>query len=251
MVSLVPSTTETVCRFGAGTRLVGCTRYCTQPAGLLGAVPRIGGTKNPDRDAVLALLPDLVLGNAEENRAEDLDWLGARVPVLVQTPRTVAEAAASLRELAARLDVTETAAASLEAIDRRIEALCSASRRDSGPRVYYAIWTKPWMTVGRDTFVRDVLRLCGGENVADGAAGRYPAMTPAQAVERGVELVLLASEPWSFDAQQRDRIAAQRLFGDAELLLCDGRDFSWHGVHMAGGLPRAAQLLRNRTTPRP
>ncbi|MFN6194070.1 MAG: helical backbone metal receptor, partial [Planctomycetota bacterium] len=110
IVSLVPSTTETVCAFGARERLVGCTRYCTEPAAALRGVARIGGTKNPKRDAIAALRPDLVLANAEENRPDDLEWLAARAPVLVQTPRTVAEAAAALGELAARLACGEEVA---------------------------------------------------------------------------------------------------------------------------------------------
>lgn len=80
IVSLVPSTTESVCLLGAGQRLVGCTRYCTALREQLRHVARIGGTKNPDREAIAALQPSLVLANAEEKRTEDLDWLRARVP---------------------------------------------------------------------------------------------------------------------------------------------------------------------------
>lgn len=68
VVSLVPSTTESVFELGAGERLVGRTRYCTEPAGAVDGVTRVGGTKNPDRERLLALSPDLVLANAEENR---------------------------------------------------------------------------------------------------------------------------------------------------------------------------------------
>lgn len=92
IVSLVPSTTESVCALGARDRLVGCTNWCTHPADSLHGIARIGGTKNPKREAIARLEPDLVLSNAEENREEDLEWLRARVPVLVQTPCTATEA---------------------------------------------------------------------------------------------------------------------------------------------------------------
>lgn len=243
LVSLVPSTTESVCAFGAGDRLVGCTRYCTHPPAALAGLVRIGGTKNPDREKVLSLRPDLVLGNAEENRPEDLEWFAARVPLLVQTPRTVAEAVASLRELAPA--VGEPGAA-LAAVERTVAALAAANvaAAPPSPRVYYAIWRKPWMTVGGDTFVHDVLRCCGATNVAADAEARYPEMAPDAAVARSVDVVLLASEPWAFDDAQRRELAASATFGRARLVLCDGRDFSWHGTHMAVGLLRAQRLLQ-------
>ncbi len=230
---------------GAGARLVGCTRYCTEPARALRDVARVGGTKNPDLEAILALAPDLVIGNAEENRAEDLGALAARVPTLVQTPRSVPEAARALAALAARLGLSEAAAPFVE----RVTSLLAEPTPANGPRVYYAIWRKPWMTVGAGTFVADVLGRCGAQPM--GAApgcpedreARYPEVTPAAAVEAGVDLVLLASEPWAFDAAQRDEVAAARLFGDADVRLVDGRDFCWHGVRMAAGLARARAAL--------
>ena len=79
MVSLVPSTTETVCELGAGDRLVGITRWCTEPAAATAAVRKVGGTKNPDREAIAALAPDLVLCNREENRVADIEWFAARM----------------------------------------------------------------------------------------------------------------------------------------------------------------------------
>jgi ABC-type Fe3+-hydroxamate transport system substrate-binding protein len=215
IVSLVPSSTESVCVLGAAELLVGCTRYCTEPEPLLRHLPRVGGTKNPAREQVLALAPELVLANAEENRAEDIEWLAARVPVLVQTPRSVPEAAADLRALAIRLGAAEA----VQPILWRLEAWLAAAAAEamSAPplRVYYAIWQKPWMSVNRDTFIHDVLQRLGLHNVCADADERYPEFEPAAAVAAGVELVLLASEPWEFDAAQRDAIAARRNLGHA------------------------------------
>jgi ABC-type Fe3+-hydroxamate transport system substrate-binding protein len=248
VVSLVPSTTETVCRIGAAPRLVGCTRYCTEPEGALAGVPRLGGTKNPARDAILRQRPDLVLANAEENRPEDVAWLAERVPVLVQTPRTVREAAADLRTLATTLGLAGAARPFVDTIDAWLAAGDGTPAPARPLRVYYAIWRQPWMSVGRDTFVHDVLRLCGAENVCADEPARYPAVDPATAVQRDTGVVLLASEPWAFDDAQRDELAAARVFGAARLATCDGRDFCWHGVHMAAGLPRARALLRALAT---
>lgn len=245
IVSLVPSTTESVCVLGAAGRLVACTRYCTEPAHALTHVRRIGGTKNPSLDAILALAPDLVLANAEENRAEDIEWLQERMPVLVQTPRTVSSAVDDLRALAARLGVDAAARTVVDRIDAELAAPAAWPRGTAPPRVYYAIWRRPWMSVNRDTFVHDVLCRSGAHNVCADEAPRYPEVEPQVAVARSVDVVLLANEPWEFDAAQQREVQAAGLFGTARIVLCNGRDFCWHGTHMTTGLPRARALLRS------
>ncbi|HEX6813720.1 MAG TPA: helical backbone metal receptor [Planctomycetota bacterium] len=239
IVSLVPSTTESVCELGARSRLVACTRYCTEPAAPLASVPRVGGTKNPSREQVMLQQPDLVLCNAEENRPEDIEWLQSRVPVLVQTPRTVIEAAACLRALAERLDLLEAARPWLLRIEAQLAAAGVESLRRRPLRVFYAIWRKPWMSVNRDTYIHDVLRITGCANVCADEAVRYPEVTPEAIAALGVDLVLLPSEPWEFDAEQLAELRSARTFAAARLELCDGRDYCWHGVRMADGLGRA------------
>ena len=243
IVSLVPSTTESVCALGAGTRLVGCTRYCTEPEEQLASVARVGGTKNPARERIAALRPDLVLGNAEENRAEDLAWLGERFPVLVQTPRSVVEAAAALRELAARLDAVGAVQPFLLRIEAQLAAAAAGNLGKEPVPVFYAIWKKPWMSINRDTFVHDVLRIAGARNVCADEAARYPEVDVERGPAQRAALVLLPNEPWEFTAAQRDELAAACVFGDARLVLCDGRDFCWHGTRMADGLGRARELV--------
>jgi ABC-type hemin transport system substrate-binding protein len=97
VVSLVPSLTEAI----AATRrdaLVGATDWCTQPADL--DVPRVRGTKNPDRAAIVELVPDLVVANQEENRELDVERLrDDGIAVWVTRIRTVDEAITSMRRL--------------------------------------------------------------------------------------------------------------------------------------------------------
>lgn len=246
-MSLVPSTTESVCELGAGNRLVACTRYCTEPAAQLAAVARVGGTKNPSREQILRQEPDLVLCNAEENRPEDIEWLQSRVPVFVQTPRTVIEAAADLRALAERLDLREAVVPWLLRIEALLAAAAIEGLRQASLRVFYAIWRKPWMSINRDTYIHDVLRIVGATNVCADLESRYPEVSLEALVARDIDLVLLPSEPWEFDAEQLEQLRRSRAFGAARLELCDGRDYCWHGVRMATGLGRAlASMTRQR-----
>jgi ABC-type Fe3+-hydroxamate transport system substrate-binding protein len=251
IVSLVPSMTETVCCLDAAAALVGVTRYCVEPAALLRDIPRVGGTKNPDLERIAALRPDLVLVNSEENRAEHIAWLRARAPVLEQWPRTVVEAAASVRELAVAIDALEAAQPILLHIEAQIAA---AEVQDLGRdrvRVFYAIWRDPWMSISRDTYIHDVLQRAGGANVCAGLRERYPKLEPQQLAGLDVDLVLLSSEPYPFDDRDRSEVVQQVLFGaGVPVMLCDGRDFCWHGARTAEGLGRACQLLSAFRRPR-
>jgi ABC-type Fe3+-hydroxamate transport system substrate-binding protein len=229
IVSLVPSTTESVCRLGAADRLMGCTRYCEEPAAVLADVPKLGGTKNPNLNAIARLAPDLVLANAEENRPEDIAWLQERMPVLVQTPCTVREARAALIALGECLGGSSADAAHGAAAGR--------------PRlaVFYAIWRKPWMGVARSTYIGDVLAQCGLDVIGADIAGRYPTVPEAR-IAAEAQVVLLASEPWAFSRADAEQIASEHAFGAATVAWCDGRDFCWHGVRAALGLRHAAAL---------
>jgi ABC-type Fe3+-hydroxamate transport system substrate-binding protein len=241
IVSLVPSTTETLCALGLAEALVGITAYCREPAALLAGKPRIGGEKDPDLERIRALAPDLVIANVEENRAEDVARLRAwGIPVWVAYPRTVAEAIGMIRDLG-RLTGTEAWA---EALAAECEALrAEAEARTAARRpvpCFYAIWREPWMTVGRDTYIHDMLRLVGGANVFADRAERYPTVTLDEVAARRPEVILLPDEPFRFRARHRQDFAAYAevpAVRAGRILLVDGKPFSWHG-------PRIAEALR-------
>lgn len=246
IVSLVPSLTETVYALGAGDRLVGATRYCVEPAAELELVPRVGGTKNPDRGKIAALTPDLVLVNEEENRREDIAWLRQRFEVFASMPRSILDVADVLRELGARFEaMDEVEAMLLETEAQRARAGVESLRR--GPiRVFYAIWKKPWMSINRDTYIHDVLRTAGAINVAADCADRYPRFADAELAALAPDLVLLPDEPWEFGPDDRTELDARRLFGAAAVVLVDGKDYCWHGSRTPRGLGRAIDTLAAR-----
>ncbi|HWO26688.1 MAG TPA: helical backbone metal receptor [Kofleriaceae bacterium] len=147
VVSLVPSDTYNVIALGAAERLVGRTRYCESPEAAGAAV--VGGTKDIDVDAVLALAPHLVLANQEENTRPALEALAQRVPVLVSLPRRVADGIAHLARLARVLDVgAGEPARSLirrgyEVRDRVVARVTSARRKSLATPPAGSPWAAP------------------------------------------------------------------------------------------------------------
>jgi ABC-type Fe3+-hydroxamate transport system substrate-binding protein len=235
-VSLVPSLTEAVAVTAPGL-VAGATDWCTHPAGL--DVPRVRGTKNPDLEAVIALRPDVVLANEEENRPADLAALrAAGLPVWVTVIRTLDEALASLRRLltvACRvpapswLDEAEQAWAGYAT-----EGPGAAARPGQPRRAVIPIWRRPWMVLGRDTFAGDVLARLGVANLYAGHAERYPKIPLDDLLAAGPELVVLPDEPYRFTAGD-----GPDCFPGVPAALVSGRHLTWYGPSLA----EAPQIL--------
>lgn len=242
IVSLCPSITETLVAIGAFRRLVGATRYCVRPKGMLWGLPKIGGTKNPDIPRILALKPDLVFANEEENRLEDVRALEAEgITVDVTFPRRVEEVPAAIRQWGVRLgDASEA-----EPLARRIEEELAGMRSDRPAGSFrYAcwIWKDPWMAVSDDTYVADLLRLAGGINVFGDEPQRYPTVTPEQSTARGVQVLLFPSEPYPFREEKHGTLVEQLFGKEPRRLFVAGDDLTWHGVRTLDGLAAARRL---------
>lgn len=218
VVSLVPSLTEAVAATLPGA-LVGVTDWCTHPPGL--EAVRIGGTKNPAVDRILALAPDLVIANEEENRAPDLDALrAAGLGVLVTEVRTVPQA---FRELD-RVLTACGAPARPSWLDRAEAAWTDLPEPPARATAVVPVWRRPWMVLGRDTFAGDVLARLGVDHVYAGHPDRYPRAPLAELVAAAPDLVVLPDEPYRFTAAD-----GPEAFPGLRCALVSGRHLTWYG----------------------
>jgi ABC-type Fe3+-hydroxamate transport system substrate-binding protein len=198
--------------------IVGATDWCTHPPGL--DVTRVGGTKNPRLDDVVALRPDVVLVNDEENRPDDIDELRRRgVGVLLTDYKTVPDAISGLTAVLDRLDVEPP---------RWLEQADDAwSEPWDGPRTtaVVPIWRRPWMALGSDTFAGDVLRRIGVDNALGDHPARYPRIDFESLPPHDV--VVLPDEPYVFSADDGPEAFV------APFRLVSGRHLTWYGPSLA------------------
>jgi ABC-type Fe3+-hydroxamate transport system substrate-binding protein len=271
LVSLVPSITEVLFSFGWGQQVVGITDYCTEPAAAVTTKTKVGGTKNPDITTVLALHPDLVFAVAEENRRQDVEQLAAAgVPVYVFEPRTVRDGIDLLWRVAELLDCRSEVMAQIQAIEQDYAETMALVARHQRVRVFCPIWKDPYMTINEETYVHDVLRVCGGDNIfahrqrrfplaAD--LGQQPEVTDERYTERDrryprvtleematlhPEVIFLPDEPYVFsetdmaDFMPFPEVPAIR---DGRIYLVDGKMVSWYGPRIGHSLQTLRALL--------
>ena len=190
------------------------------------------GTKNPDVDAVLALHPDLVVANAEENRDVDLDRLrAAGVPVWVTAPQTLDRALGSLERMLAACG-----------LDRPVwlddaRAAWAPPHRGARRRAVVPIWRRPWMALGRDTLAGDVLSRLGVDNALAGVADRYPRIDPSALPPH--DLVVLPDEPYAFSPDD-----GPEAFPGAPPACGSGRHLTWYGPSLVEARGILAAALR-------
>ncbi len=224
VVSLVPSATETLMAWGITP--VAVTRFCEQPQ-----LVHVGGTKDPDVDAIVALRPDVVVMCTQENRLADADALRA--------------GGISIHAI----DITRLAhvGPQMEALARAVEA---PAPMDPWPlddvmvpprlRAFIPIWKRPWMTISGNTYGSSLLRALGVENVYDNHADRYPTVDIADVVQLRPDVVLATSEPYPF--AERHRVQLEKI---APVMFIDGQDLFWWGARTPAALQRLRAALES------
>jgi ABC-type Fe3+-hydroxamate transport system substrate-binding protein len=274
VVSLVPSVTESLFDLNLGDRLIAVTNYCVHPAEKVAYLPHIGGTKNPDVERIVAMKPELVIANQEENRKEDVERLQkAGIPVWVTFPHSVRDAFNLLWNIMHVFDEP----AMVERV-RAIEWTCDwlermDESRKTACRVFAPIWLDPLMTFNADTYMHDLLRVCGGTNVfgererqyplaADlgdaepypiddpriaGRDTRYPRVALQEVEAAQPDVILLPSEPYAFAEDHISLFAALDVpaADNGRIVPVDGSLLTWHGTRMA----RAFDVIPNLLCP--
>jgi len=226
IVSLVPSQTELLYDLGLDKEVIGITAFCVHPRHWFQSKTRVGGTKKVHIEQVKQLQPDLIIANKEENAKEQVDELAAHFPVWTSNISHLQQALQMIETIGTITGTTEKACQLAEKINSRFDQL---TRPQKQWRTGYLIWRQPYMTIGGDTFIHDMLTRCGFENIF-GDLQRYPSITVEEIKNRHCQLLLLSSEPFPFKQQHINEL--QQQLPSTKILLADGEMFSWYGSRL-------------------
>ena len=226
IVSLVPSQTELLYFLGLRDEVVGITKFCIYPEKWFRTKKRVGGTKFVDLELVRELKPDLIIGNKEENKQEDIEALHKIAPVWMSDIYTLSDALEMIESLG-ELTETESESSQLkEKIIREFKSLDAFvnTRNTKGKTALYFIWNDPDRIAGSETFIDNMFQQCGFANARSDA--RYPSASH----EENPDFVFLSSEPFPFKQEHIEKF--QTIYPKAKVVLVDGEMFSWYGAKL-------------------
>ncbi len=221
IISLVPSITETLFDFGLNPdQIVGRTKFCIHPEEKIKSVEMIGGTKNLNIEKIKALKPDLIIGNKEENTKEQVEILMKEFKVWITDIQNLEDNRNFISELGYILQQQTVA----EKINYETEEIFSEFEIENRRKAAYLIWKNPYMTVGSDTFIHDIMKKLGFENIFRNRL-RYPAITSDEL--QNADYILLSSEPFPFREKHAEEL--KKILPETKIILVDGEAFSWFG----------------------
>ena len=226
VVSLVPSITETLFELGAGDSVAAITDFCIFPEGV--DRRRVGGTKNPQIEAIRELSPDLVHMNLEENLEGHARAIEKFAPVFVSEPKSVGDVSALLTTLGAIHGCQERASVFVREIRSALQQMPQNIFTFACP-----IWKKPWMWCGGDTYVSNLVATAGGLNIMQ-ERSRYPSVELENVLAMRPNVIFLPDEPCVFkeaDAEELRGTTEAKVIGPFP-----GHLFTWHGTRTLRGL---------------
>jgi ABC-type Fe3+-hydroxamate transport system substrate-binding protein len=236
IISLVPSLTELLVELGLKNNIVGITNYCIHPEELQNEIAIVGGTKNFDVSKIQMLSPDLIIASKEENTKEGIELLQRDFPVWVSDIKDLYEALHAMQIIGEMTDKVKEAYKIAYTIKKSFDKLVPVKKQ----KVIYLIWRKPYMSVGGDTFIHDMLDRCGFVNLYQDRI-RYPQLTIDDLKAANPDIVLLSTEPYPFKEKHKDEM--HQILPEAKIVLADGEYFSWYGSRLLGSVDYFKQLI--------
>ena len=223
IISLVPSLTELLYYLGLGKYVVGITRFCVLPETKITKPKIIGGTKNPKIDSIRLLNPDFIIASKEENRYSDIHEMQEGTAVWVTDIATIEDNIEVINSLLALFDIQSD----YKSIVQNFTRLYTQGAILRNKRVLYLIWKEPYMTVGGDTFIHEMIHHAGFENVTS-VLERYPVLSKEEIISLCPDYIFLSTEPYPFKQSHLQEFAT--IFPDSKIILVDGQMFSWYGI---------------------
>ena len=242
IISTVPSQTELLYDLGLRDEVIGITKFCIHPAVWSQTKTRIGGTKNLDINKITELKPDFILANKEENVKEQIEMLSSYFTTYVSDVSNLEDAIEMIADVGELFRKKFKARRIIKQINNNFNNFKLKTANNKPKTVLYLIWKNPYMTVGSDTFIHDMITRCGLINVF-GEMKRYPEITVEQIAEIKPDFIFLSSEPFPFKEEHIKEL--QAIVPTSKTLLVNGEYFSWYGSRLIKSVDYFTDLINS------
>jgi ABC-type Fe3+-hydroxamate transport system substrate-binding protein len=189
-VSLNPATTEILFALGAGDRVVGRTHWDGWPPEVL-RVPDLGDAIKPSVETVLSARPDLVVLYATgDNRAAATAFCAAGIDVISLRIDRIAEFERATMVLGEIIGEQERARTVVDSVRATLMRVRNATRELAAPTVFMLSWETPLMTIGKGSFLTELVEIAGGRNVFGDLEGPSPQVSFEEVLRRDPRFIL-------------------------------------------------------------
>ncbi len=238
IISIVPSQTELLHHLGLDMEVIATTKFCVHPQSWFRNKTRIGGTKNLNIEKIIELRPDLIIASKEENEQLQLEALEKTTAIWISDVHNLAESLQMIESIGALVNKKANALKLVVEIKAAFEKL-KQSLTSPSKSVLYLIWHNPYMTVGSDTFISDMLSCCGLTNCIQET--RYPNIDIDEIKALNPDFIFLSSEPYPFKQKHIEEL--QKELPASKILMVNGEMFSWYGNRLKIAPLYFAELL--------
>ena len=206
IVSMAPSLTEILYYLGLADRIAGVTQFSYYPPETA-QKPNVGSYVNLNAEKIVSLNPDLAIGTKDGNKPTTVRLLEqAGIPVYIVNPRNIKDVIGTIHAIGELCGVGVRAKERSIQLGKRVNRICERTVSLKKPLVFLQINIKPIMTVNKNTFHHDVIRLAGGDNMAKNEPITYPRISMEEVMRREPEVIIISSmeRNGSFERARKD-----------------------------------------------
>ena len=195
VVSLAPNLTENIFAVGAGDRLVGVTKFCNYPEDAQ-KIQQVGDTLNPNIETIIALKPQIVFVSTASQLETFMKTLEAQgITVFVTNPKDLNGVLANLRQLGEIFGTPERTTILLNELQERIIAVDEQTRDKPKTKTFVQISKEPLFTIGKESFLTEIIERAGGVSVTNTVATAYPKISKETALALNPDAIILSESP--------------------------------------------------------
>ncbi|KXG78923.1 ABC transporter substrate-binding protein [Thermotalea metallivorans] len=194
IISLAPSHTEILYGLGLGDKIVGVTQYCDYPKEALDK-PKVGDSFTVNVERLLELQPDMVIQywGMDDSLKKQLEEAG--IVLLTFAPQSIEQVKNAIMQIGVATDAEEGARRLVDGMEQKekeiAEKIDGLPKDQPKPKVFYEIeYSSALWTAGKGSFIDELIRLSGGENIASDAAGAYAQYSMEALIEKDPEIYI-------------------------------------------------------------
>jgi len=193
IISLAPGLTEILFSLGLDDRIVGVTDFCNYPEAAL-TKPRVGGM-NPNMEMILSLHPDLIVGIAGLYQNQNLARFEQfHIPYFAVDPSTLGKIFETILVLGKIGGVEGKAREEVGQLRGRLDSVRQKVISTPRPRLFYVVDEEPLISVGKGSYLDDLIREAGAVNITGELSKAYPVVSMEYVIRQNPEVIVLAMD---------------------------------------------------------